>query len=204
MDESGDAGMKLSAGSSRYFCMTAVIFEDQFSANACDRCLDELRRTLHFPARHEFHFSESSKKIRSAFFDAIRGERFNYHSFVVDKSKLAASAFRQPVDFYEFAVRIVCENARDLLSNSRVVIDHSGDRHFVRRLAQTIKSAILSESGAPLVREVKMEGSHSNNLVQLADMACGAVARSISGNDSIYRDALKKGGREKRVQVWPR
>lgn len=204
MDESGDAGMKLSAGSSRYFCMTAVIFEDEFSANACDRSMDELRRTLRFPPRYEFHFSESSKKIRSAFFTAILGERFGYHSFVVDKSKLSPAAFKNPTDFYEFAVRIVCDNARDLLNNSRVVIDHSGDRHFVRHLAQTIKSTILSEFGAPLVREVKMEGSHSNNLVQLADMACGAIARSISAGDWTYRDALKKGGREKRVQCWPK
>ena len=35
VDESGDAGMKLGAGSSDYFVVTAVLFEDHDEAARC-------------------------------------------------------------------------------------------------------------------------------------------------------------------------
>jgi hypothetical protein len=104
---------------------------------------------------------------------------------------------------------IVRDNARDLLNTSRVVIDHNGNRDFVRRLAQTIGSTVLSESRLPLVREVKMEGSRSNNVVQLADMACGAVARSVSAVEWAYwgttqkKEERKSAFRAGRVQKLP-
>ena len=193
--------MRLSSGSSRYFCMTAVIFEDEFSANACDRPMEELRRKLRLPTRHEFHFSESSKRVRTAFFDAIPGERFSYHSFVVDKSKRAPSAFRDPKKFCEFAVRIVCDNARDPMNNSRAVTDHSGNRDFVRQLAHTIKTTVLSESGTPPVREVKMESSHSNNLVQPADMTSLRNA-DHEGHSSVRRAIQFDETRSIGFRVW--
>jgi Protein of unknown function (DUF3800) len=46
-----------------------------------------------------------------------------------------------------------------------------------------------------------MEHSHSNNLIQLADMVCGAVGRSITSGDAAYRNLVK--AREKFVQIWP-
>ena len=193
--------MKLSSGSSRYFCMTAVIFEDEFSATACDRPMEELRRKLRLPTRHEFHFSESSKRVRTAFFDAIPGERFSYHSFVVDKFKRALSAFRDPKNFCEFAVRIVCDNARDPMNNSRVVIDRSGNRDFVRQLAHTIKATVLGESGTPPVREVKMESSHSNNLVQPADMTSLRNA-DHEGHSSVRRAIQFDETRSIGFRVW--
>ena len=157
--------------------------------------MEELRRKLRLPARHEFHFSESSKRVRTAFFDAIPGERFSYHSFVVDKFKRALSAFRDPKTFCEFAVRIVCDNARDPMNNSRVVTDRSGNRDFVRQLAHTIKATVLSESGTPPVREVKMESSHSNNLVQPADMTSLRNA-DHEGHSSVRRAIQFDGTRD--------
>ena len=193
--------MKLSSGSSRYFCMTAVIFEDEFSANACDRSMEELRRKLRLPTRHQFHFSESSQRVRTALFDAIPGERFSYHSFVVDKFKLAPSAFRDPKKFCEFAVRIVCDNARDPMNNSRAVTDRGGNRDFVRQLAHTIKATVLSESGTPPVREVKMESSHSNNLVQPADMTSLRNA-DHEGHSSVRRAIQFDETRSIGFRVW--
>ena len=56
----------------------------------------------------------------------------------------------------------------------------------------------------PKIKTVKIEDSHKNNLIQLADMVCGAVARSYSekSDRNIYREILKK--KERSVQFWPK
>lgn len=45
-----------------------------------------------------------------------------------------------------------------------------------------------------------MEASHSNNLIQLADMVCGSVARSCGHEDDRFRRLI--GPRERFVQTW--
>jgi hypothetical protein len=203
IDESGDAGMKLACGSSPYFCMLAVVFKDEFSADACDRAIDELRRRTSRNARYEFHFSHCPDSAKIEFLRCVATEAFSYHAFVIDKKKLYAPKFSNAKTFYEFAVNIVCENTGDLMNSGKVVIDKNGNREFLQRLRASLTQKTNSD-GLQIVRKVTMQDSKSNNLVQLADMACGAVARSITTGDHTYRDVLRKKGREQRVQCWPK
>ena len=55
-----------------------------------------------------------------------------------------------------------------------------------------------------LIRKVQMEDSSKNSLIQLADMACGAVARSFSDRKDAqsYRHIIRR--KEAYVQVWPK
>jgi hypothetical protein len=56
-----------------------------------------------------------------------------------------------------------------------------------------------------VIRKVKMEDSKRNNLLQLADMVCGAVARSFREereNGWEFRRLVRE--REMRVQYWPK
>jgi hypothetical protein len=205
MDESGDAGMKLGQGSSAYFCIVAVIFRDDFSAGSCDRTIDGLRRQLNIRHDYEFHFTECSNRIREAFMHAVRTEEFCYHAFVLNKQRLFSNRFRDAKAFYEFAAGIVCDNARDLLTDAKIVIDKHGSIEFKRRLQKSLKDLLRREDGTSLIKRVKMEASHTNNLVQLADMVCGAVARSITHpDDSRLREILQRANCEKRVQYWPK
>jgi hypothetical protein len=99
IDESGDVGMKLGAGSSPLFCITAVIFPDAFTANACDRAVEEIRRLL--KRGYEFHFTECSMRVRDEFFKRIKTEDFCYHAFIVNKEKLYAPKFKNAKTFYD-------------------------------------------------------------------------------------------------------
>jgi hypothetical protein len=205
MDESGDAGMKLGHGSSAFFCIVAVIFQDNFSAGSCDRTIDGLRRQLNLGPKYEFHFTECSNRIRESFVQAVKTEDFCYHAFVINKVRLFSNRFRNATSFYEFAAGIVCDNARELLTDARIIIDRHGSIEFKRRLQKSLKDSLRREDGTSLIKRVKMEASHTNNLVQLADMVCGSVARSITHpNDSKLRDLLRKANCEKRVQYWPK
>ena len=46
IDESGDSGLKIGEGSSRYFTVALVVFEDREEATACDQRIELLKREL--------------------------------------------------------------------------------------------------------------------------------------------------------------
>ena len=46
IDESGDPGLKLHEGSSAYFIISLVVFEDHDEAIACDQKIQLLKREL--------------------------------------------------------------------------------------------------------------------------------------------------------------
>jgi Protein of unknown function (DUF3800) len=141
--------------------------------------------------------------VRQSFLRCVCSEQFSYHAFVIDKKKLHSERFNSASFFYEFAVNIVCENAGNLVTDAKVVIDKNGNREFLRKLERSLRSK-KTPGGVQIVRKVIMQDSKSNNLVQLADMTCGAVARSITSNDFSYRRLLSMRGREQRVQCWPK
>ena len=94
VDESGDTGLKFEQGSSTYFAVTLVIFEDDEEADRARQRMDMLRTELHLPPTYEFHFFRNSVDIRRAFFRAIRGYDFQFFTLVVDKRKVSGVDFR--------------------------------------------------------------------------------------------------------------
>src|ERR1700676_769337 len=50
---------------------------------------------------------------------------------------------------------------------------------------------MVDAEGNCRLRKVTMEASHTNNLVQLADMICGAVGRSFTGQNDTFRALVK-------------
>ena len=85
IDESGDSGFKIGKGSSKYFTIALVIFEDDDEAIACDNRIEILKRELGWITRSEFHFKSNSDKIREAFFRAVLPYNFFYYGFVLNK-----------------------------------------------------------------------------------------------------------------------
>ena len=130
---------------------------------------------------------------------------FTYYGFVLNKQKLYGEKFRDKHGFYDFTVGLICENARPLLRNAKVIIDKCGDHEFQRKLEKSLKTRMREPDGTSLIKKVNMEASHQNNLVQLADMTCGAVARSYHSerdHRNRFRELIKK--REGYVQFWPK
>jgi len=203
-DESGDSGMKRKAGSSRLFIVTAVLFEENAEAETCDFKIADLKRRLGLRENFEFHFNSCSDHFRRSFFETITASEFFYHSVVLNKSKLWGEGFKEKNSFYKYAAGLVFENARSNLSQAKVVIDKCGNRDFRRELSKYLQRR-MNEGNQVLIRKISMEPSHSNNLLQLADMVCGAVSRSFDtekANRFEFRRIVNH--RELRVQVWPR
>jgi hypothetical protein len=201
VDESGDTGRKLGKGSSRYFVITLVIFEENDEAEGCDQRITLLKRELHLPPVFEFKFSQLRKDQRTKFYEAIQPYSFFYYGIIIDKdpSKLWGKGFEIKESFYKYTCSLVFENAKPYLKDAIVIFDGSGSREFKRQLTRYLRKKV---GGG--IRKVKIQASHSNNLIQLADMVAGAINRSLTDKDDklLYRNCLKP--REMNVQTWPR
>jgi hypothetical protein len=199
IDESGDPGLKLGGGSSSFFCVALIIFEDNEDAETADLAITDLRSRLRLHENYEFRFNNSNRAMREDFLSAATSYNFFYHGIIINKAKLTGPGFRVKESFYKYTCGLVFENAKPLLSDATVIIDGSGTRDFRRQLATYLRRKI-----GPLIRKVKIQDSKRNNLLQLADMVSGAINRSFGdkSDSTVYRGLIKH--RELRVQLWPR
>lgn len=203
VDESGDSGMKQKTGTSLRFVIAAVVFLANDDAQACDDYIDVLRQECYGNEAREFKFNKCCKDHRVKFLNAVANFEFLYFAFVLNKQLLYGPGFQYKEPFYKYTSKLLFENAKSYLSHATVIIDGSGKREFRQQLATYLKSRVNTD--ADVIKKVKIASSHSNNLLQLADMVCGAVARSYRGDKEdrfLYRTLIKK--RELHVQVWPK
>lgn len=177
IDESGDPGFKLDKGSTRFFVAAMVIFKEFGHAEACSKTIGELRPTLGISG--EFKFNKSSGAVKDAFFEAIRHHHFEVWALVVDKTNIRSENLRRNDDrFYSYFVRSLLGCGAPL-KGAKVKIDGSGDREFKNNLQRYLKRSLHSGS----VASVKFADSGKDNLIQLADMVVGAIARSYRTTD---------------------
>lgn len=204
IDESGDSGIKGKTGSSEFFVIVAVIFEDNEDAECCDARIEKLKHECFKHQNAEFHFSKCNQEMRCRFFSAVAGCDFFYLAFVLNKAKLWGPGFAYKDSFYKYTAKLLFENAKPYLTDATLILDRTGNRDFRTQLEKYLKNKINQKNEVAKIRRLKTEASHSNNLIQLADMVCGAVARSFKQKDdaSEYRKML--GARELSVQVWPK
>src|SRR3990167_2005083 len=94
IDDSGDTGFKFGKGSTRFFVIALVIFEDELEAEKTAVAVKDLRRSLKFPDDVEFKFFKSSQNIRLKFLKIIVGFRFRIRCLVIDKTILRSSELK--------------------------------------------------------------------------------------------------------------
>lgn len=207
VDESGDPGMKLGKGSSDYLIITMVVFDSPTDSDAAIAHIAGIRQKARWRADHEFHFNKMSAKYRSAFLEAVKVLNFRFYSIVIDKAKLESENFRKhPDSLYKTACNYLFSNGKKHLRDAHVVVDGSGGKLFKKQFCAYLRKRANEHvpGETRLIRKVQMEDSAKNSLIQLADMVCGAVARSFSGKKDAqdYRRIVKT--KEAHVQVWPR
>ena len=178
IDESGDAGFKVAKGSTPHFVVAMVIFRDLAQAEATSEAIAYARERLR--VKPEFKFNKCSNQVRDGFFDAVQPFKFSVRALVVEKEKVYSESLRENKErFYNYFVRMLLKHDGGVLKGARVKIDGSGDREFKRELDRYLRSQ--SEVGK--LASIKFAESHRDNLIQLADMAAGAIARSYRTDD---------------------
>ena len=205
IDESGDTGLKIEKGASRFFVIALMIFEDHDEAIACDQRIQLLKKELGYPPDFEFHFYNNSDKVRRKFLEATAPYSFFFLPMVINKNpkKLYGEGFQHKTSFYKFTCGLVFENAKPYLKNAIVKVDKSGNELFRSELAKYLKKKV-NQSDHQLIKSVKMERSSSNNLLQLADYIAGVVNRKVQekkNSDDYFRFIAHKAIG---FQVWPK
>ena len=206
IDESGDTGLKIDCKTtSPYFIVTLVLFEEHDQATLADKRIESLKTELGLRHEFEFHFSKLQPKWREHFLRVIAGHEFFYFAVVLDKAGLTAHGINSPTELYRYTCGLVFESAKPYLRDAIVVMDGQGSELLRREMSSFLRKKAHPESPheSP-IRKVKLQDSHKNNLLQLADMVCGAVARSLTDKKdaTAYRKLISH--REMEVAHWPK
>lgn len=85
--------------------------------------------------------------------------------------------------FYEYVVSLTLDLWRPYLLGASVDIDESGGESFSRALCRHVAKSFKDRNDKSLLKRIRVVDSATSNMIQLADMVCGAVARSFKQND---------------------
>ena len=190
IDESGDPGI---GSRNEVFVLALVKFGNASDVKPIDESISELKADLNF--HEEFRFSSCPMPIKEKFFARIAKRNFEIKSIIVHKPSIRNSHLRtKPKNFYNYFLRRLLEFSN--ITSAKVVIDGQGQPKLVRSLKKYLNDHTDSQ-----VRILQMKDSHRDNMLQLADMVAGAIARAYTTNPNktdrwVKMLTLKKG------EVW--
>jgi Protein of unknown function (DUF3800) len=202
LDESGDTGHE--PASAPHFRLAAVWVPTQETAEAFRASIQQLRRDLGLPQAYEFKFARSGPhpERREAFFRVAMGHAFRFAVASVDKRAgdwrtadrgaihwacaVVLAVTLRPI--YRAQEEAQASPGRDRLLRELVVVDDNQDKEFLATIKRKFgELASGRRSGASLVGKVKFRGSGPDELLQLADMVCGAVGAHLDGDSTWYK-----------------
>ena len=194
MDESGDTGFKLKTASSRYFVLTIVIFDSFEAAEKANEAVKDLHTELKFSEKKEFKFSTgTSNKFKEVFLKKMSRHDFRYRSIVIDKALLAKREPKNPEDnLYMLVTDQLFLRAKDSIKNASLFVDRTAQSKTFIRKFNTYLRRKLNTDMRKLIRQIRHKDSKNNNLLQLADMVCGAIYRKYNRKDDKYYKMIKK------------
>jgi hypothetical protein len=176
-DESGDVSFAFGKGATRYFVVAVIA---TFQPEALREALASIRQKSGLPASYEFKFhSLSSASLRKRTFQAITQADFEAWALMVDKTTLP-DAFKllSGLDFYLYFVteliRIIPEDQRN---GATLILDEFGS---AERLPKEMRRVLKARGISPHFKRMLVRRSHSEPLIQVADLVAGAV---------LHRDA---------------
>ncbi|MGH2532896.1 MAG: DUF3800 domain-containing protein [Thermomicrobiales bacterium] len=196
LDESGDAGFKLLRNSSRYFVIALLLVDDPIPLQ---RGIDDLRAMLGFAPSNEFKFSNSSERVRHAFLHMLLHHDFAARAIVVDKAAILDSDLRQRETFYRTLVRLVLTNGDGRIQDATLILDESfRGRKAKNEFSVFLRHSLNADIGPKKVRRIRYHASHTDNLIQAADMISGAIYARYHRGEDRYMQMI----RPKIQDIW--
>lgn len=179
IDESGDTGFKFDKGSSRYFVIVAVVFDDYNEIDKLDKIILDFKNKLGFGRDVEIKFNKSSISIKQKFLNKINTGKFIILSLIVDKSKINTKYLD-----YDDMVRILLIDS--YIFNAKIKIDGNASSIFKKKFKSILKRN-LNTHEKKIIKDVAFINSKNNNIIQMADMIAGSIRKSYEGNDKMEK-----------------
>ena len=198
LDESGDPGRDPDPRN-RHFHLAAVWVPTLDIAAEIRRAVKAARLELGLRSDYEFKFSKTwvHPDRRELFFGHVLRHEFRFAVATVDKHHPDRS---DTEDIYWAAAVLLAATLRPTLLNSRgnsagrgpakelLILDDNGDRRFLKIVARAFRDVGKAcDPPVSCIGKVKFRDSGPEELLQLADMVCGATVAHGNGSGEWYR-----------------
>ncbi len=195
IDESGDAGFKLSKGSSSTFVIALIIFDEELDAQETAVKIKKLKRNLNKSEKFEFKFNKCKRDLRLTFLESIANCNFRIRAIIFRKNIIYSSHLRSSKDsFYNFALKQVLEHNNQTIKDAKIRLDGRGERAFRNSLAVYLRRSLNSKT-QKVMKNLRFRDSKQDVLIQLADMIVGSIRKHYdhtNGDWELYRKIIKK------------
>jgi hypothetical protein len=189
LDESGDTGFRFKQGSTRYFVLTLLLVEDPIPIQSA---IERFRQQRGLPPGGEFKFTNSPPAVREAFLKLLVSKRLFVRALVVDKTLMTQPHMRRRDTFYNYLVRLILEHDGGTIQDALPVLDESvKNRKTQDQLGSYLRHALNTNQDRPRLRGTVHHGSHTDNLIQAADMVSGAVYYAYHRGDDRYLNIIR-------------
>jgi len=182
IDDAGDPGFKIGQGSTVFFVVAAVIFDDETDACEALQRIEQLRHNLGWHDMHEFKFRKTNSTIRKRFFETVKSLRFQAIIAIVDKRNIAdTEMLRNPSRFYNSTILSVLRTG-SFMKEAQITIDGEKGNNYRSRVKAYFRQNLPKFS----VKNLDYKDSRKDALLQFADMIAGAALLTTKKrNDSI-------------------
>lgn len=196
IDESGQHGTK---GRQNPFVLAAVIVPTLDEYNRAVARIDKLAKDLQMNERSEFHFTKLSDENRKVFLSCVLDIDFGYFAYCLPKNKLKSDSWNNKEFFWRHATSQLATLMGPSVVDAIVLMDKTDDRHLNRLNEQCLIKYCGMHEKKRRIKSVSHVRSHSNRLVQMADMVCGSIGRSMTGQHCFRKILAPK---ERCVKVF--
>ena len=194
IDDSGDPGFKLGKGSTSYFIIAMIIFDDDLEAEKTAVVIKELKRKIGFSDQTEFRFFKTSNRYKIKFLQTVAKFNFRVRCLVVDKAIIRSQELRKNKNsFYAYFIKEVLKNNNDTIIDAKIRLDGGGNREF-RKSFITYLRRELNSRDKKIMKNFKMVDSKRDVMIQMADMIAGSINRAQNKGKKdcdVYRDIIK-------------
>jgi Protein of unknown function (DUF3800) len=209
-DESGGILGSRRQSPHRHYTLTAVLIESDEHIATCTNAIVQARIEHNLGHSFEFHFAEITHRQRVVFFEAVSQCPFIYTACSIDHSRCKLPVWTEKPYFYARAIEPIVSNlvlylrvAQETLGKAlaaKVTYDECSDRVF-HDILDSQFTGPKDPQGRSLVDKVRPAKSRTSDMIQLADMVCGAVCDHILDGSQQYRQFIR--GKEEKVSLVP-
>jgi hypothetical protein len=187
IDDSGDVGFKLGKGSSPYFAIATVFFDDNLDAEEMALKIKRLRKNLNWTPLHEFKFRKTSDAIKEKFFKTINPLNFHIVLALIDKSTITDKTLIQnPSYFYNTVIIKTLNSGMRKIQKAHIYIDGESGSDYRRKTKTFFRQNLPKQA----IKKLSYRDSKKDNLIQLADMIAGAAIYSTATNRDNAKNFL--------------
>lgn len=195
IDESGDPGFKLGAGSSQYFLIGFAYFPSENYKISIDFIKENIKSKTG-TAPKEIKFNKSSHEVRMLLLQQLAENNGRFGYIYVNKLKIYEYLRGHPeinyiynqMIFYLIENLIEQEQIRDHIT---LYLDQRSKNKDIKKNISTYLKRQIDPILSPYRLYARFEKSHNSRGVQCADCVCGSIRRMIEENDCKYFDIVK-------------